>query len=239
MASARGLLTTFKSLSISSPCIRFPSKLQVSPFSTTPVSFGGPVSRERRERAHAKLRKAKARAEELRIQRAARSNPVIGQTTEFTESLLRPREILPQPGIPSHSRSPEENWPILTNYGISSEDAMTLAVGAKAAGKRRIENRRSRWADPGSWSDSDKILYTDAGGVMAGKTTILEREDQRKREAMARLIDLTNASSQDVISANLEKAILHFARHEGDTGSPEVQGSFSFSKTDFSGSIDG
>jgi hypothetical protein len=52
-----------------------------------------------------------------------------------------------------------------------------------------------------------------------------EIEDAKKREAVARVIDLTNANSRAVIAANLDKAIIHFGRHEGDTGSPEVQGS--------------
>ena len=52
----------------------------------------------------------------------------------------------------------------------------------------------------------------------------LEKEDARKRGVMAKLIDLSNSSTKGIMNANAEKAIIHFARHEGDTGSPEVQG---------------
>ena len=53
----------------------------------------------------------------------------------------------------------------------------------------------------------------------------LESVEARKHEVMARLIDLANGNSRAVFNANLEKAMLHFGRHDGDTGSPEVQGS--------------
>jgi hypothetical protein len=69
------------------------------------------------------------------------------------------------------------------------------------------------------------FLY-DANDVnsMEQKMEQLEKEDERKRGIMAKLIDLSNSSTKGVIDANTEKAIIHFARHEGDTGSPEVQG---------------
>src|SRR5271167_153319 len=120
MASRRGIITALSSLSISPSCIRnVPSKpFQLSHFSTTPIAFSGPIARMRRERIRAKLRKSKARAEQLRIERATRADPIIGQPTDFTRSLLRPREILGQAGIAGHTRSEPENWPLLTNFGI-------------------------------------------------------------------------------------------------------------------------
>ena len=78
--------------------------------------------------------------------------------------------------------------------------------------------------DMSTWSGENRILYNDVSDIMGWKRDILEKEDKQKREAMSRILDLTNAGSKDVINANLEKAIIHFARHEGDTGSPEVQG---------------
>src|SRR5208282_1953244 len=128
MATSRGLTTALSSLSISPLCIRNIAP-RISHFSTTTVVLGGPITRMRRERTQAKLKRAKARAEELRLQREARADPIVGHPTEFTKSLLRPREILAQPGIASHTRA-EENWPMLTSFGISSDDALTLAVGA-------------------------------------------------------------------------------------------------------------
>jgi hypothetical protein len=194
--------------------------LQVHHFSTTPIAHGGPIKRLRRERANAKLRKAKARAEELRIQREARADPVIGHATAFTKSLLRPRQILAQPGIAAHTRAGEEDWPLLTNFGISSDDALTLSQGAKVAEKQRLESGRKVF----TLTQNQRLLYDSPNEAMARFLEQNEIEDAKKREAVARVIDLTNANSSAVIAANLEKAIIHFGRHEGDTGSPEVQG---------------
>ena len=217
MATARGLTTALSSLSISPLCIRNFGP-RISHFSTTPAVLGGPITRMRRERTQAKLKRAKARAEELRLQREARADPIVGHSTEFTKSLLRPREILAQPGVASHTRAEEENWPMLTNFGIGSDDALTLAVGAKAAEERRLKSGNV------VMDSGEQILYYDVNEIIASKKVILEREDTQKREVMARLLDLTNANSKAVIAANMEKAIIHFAKHEGDTGSPEVQG---------------
>jgi ribosomal protein S15 len=228
MAAPRSLTASFQSLHISRPCIRniSPVICRSSPFSTTSIALGGPVSRLRRERAHQKLRKAKARAEELRIQRAARADPVIGRSTSFTSSLLRPREILAQPGVAAHTRSGEEDWPLLTNFGINSEDALTLSRGAKEAGRRRLETRQSSFGRGGLWNNaSDGFLYDNEEDKRMAERENLERDEAKKKEAMARLIDLTNSNSKAVMNANMEKAILLFGRHEGDTGSPEVQGS--------------
>jgi len=224
MAAPRGLTGALQSLSISRPCIRnLPSiRPHSSPFSTSSVVLGGPISRLRRERAQQKLKRAKARAEELRIQREARADPVIGHSTPFTSSLLRSREILAQPGVAAHTRAGEEDWPLLTNFGISSEDALTLTAGVKAAEQRRLENRPSR----GFWMNTtDGFLYDNQYDKTMDDKEFLELTEAKKKEAMARLIDLTNANSKAILDANLEKAILHFGRHEGDTGSPEVQGS--------------
>jgi hypothetical protein len=49
-------------------------------------------------------------------------------------------------------------------------------------------------------------------------------KDARKREAMARLVDMTNASSKDIAAVNINNAVSNFARFPRDTGSPEVQG---------------
>ena len=108
---------------------------------------------------------------------------------------------------------------MLTNWGISSEDSLTLAVGAKAAEERRLKS-----GNVVTWGSGDKILYNNVDDIIASKLEIQDKEDKQKREVMARLLDLTNANSKAVIRANLEKAIIHFARHEGDTGSSEVQG---------------
>lgn len=222
MATARSLLTSFSFLSISPSCLRniVPKGAQITHFSTTPVARGGPISRLRRERANAKLRKAKSRAEELRIQRKARSDPVIGHSTAFTESLLRPRQVLAQPGIAAHTRAGEEDWPLLTNFGVSSEDALTLSQGAKAAEQRRLEIRGFQM----KLTQRERFLYDSSREAVTQFLEHIDTDDAKKREAMARVIDLTNANSKAVIDANLEKAILHFGRHDGDTGSPEVQG---------------
>jgi hypothetical protein len=70
----------------------------------------------------------------------------------------------------------------------------------------------------------ERFLYDSSREAVAQYLEHVDKDDAKKREAMARVIDLTNANSKAVIDANLEKAILHFGRHDGDTGSPEVQG---------------
>ena len=236
MATSRRLTTAMSSLSISSPscCIRNHASipLQLSHFSTTPIRLGGPVTRMRRERIQAKLRKSKARAEQLRIERAARADPIIGHSTPFTKSLLRPREILAQSGTgvttaQHHTRSGPSNWPLLTNFGIGSEDSLTLAVGAKVAERKRVEKGNmldNSDNNVSTWTGENKILYHDVSDIIISKMKALEKEDMQKKEVMSRILDLTNGNSKAVINANIEKAIIHFARHEGDTGSPEVQG---------------
>ena len=228
MATSRGLTNALQSLSISPHCIRHitPRFFPVSHFSTTSVAFGGPISRARRERAHARARRAKARAEELRLHREARADPIIGHSTQFTNSLLRPREVLTSIGRASHTRSGEENWPLLTNFKIGSDDALTLAIGAKAAEKRRLDKGLLRMEDDSKWSATERVLFQDTEEAKGQNLQVLEEEDRLKREAMARLIDLTNANSRAVISANVESAVAHFGRFEGDTGSPEVQSIF-------------
>jgi len=225
MATIRGLTSSFVALSISSSCIRKASQ-RVLPklnFSTSGAALGGPISRLRRERAQAKLRKAKARAEELRIQREAKADPIIGHETEFTKSLLRHREILANDSNAVHSRSTEDNWPILTNFGIGSEDSMTLAVAAAAVEKRKLNY--GLLMRPSSTSVLTKKISDDEFmGVYQGQLEGLNKNDEKRREVMARLIDLTNSGSKSVMAANKGKALLHFARFEGDTGSPEVQG---------------
>jgi hypothetical protein len=107
----------------------------------------------------------------------------------------------------------------LTNFGVSSEDALTLSQGAKAAEQRRLETGGFTM----KLTRRQSLLYDSSREAIAQFTEHLDKDDAKKREAMARVIDLTNANSKAVIDANLEKAILHFGRHEGDTGSPEVQ----------------
>jgi hypothetical protein len=238
MATSRGLTIKFKSLSISPPCLRkiSPQSLQTSQFSTSPIALSGPITRLRRERAALRLKASKARANQLREQRESRADPIQGHSTPFTDSLLRPREILAQPGVAAHTRSPDNNWPLLTNYGISGKDSLLLAEGAKAALSRRLEGINMK--DPKTWSSTDKITYVNEIERREKLQRTLEEQDERKRDVMARLMDLTNANSGAVIAANLEKAMIHFGRHEGDTGSSEVQGSVSREVADDSGSFD-
>src|SRR5579859_4496760 len=155
MATPRGLASSFSSLSISTRCLRnLPHKpVQASPFSTSRIAFIGPIARYRRERAHQKLKKAKERAIELKIQREARADPVIGHATPFTSSLLRYTEILAKHGVESHTRAGEENWPLLTNFGISSDDTLTLAQGAKDAEIKRLKAQKL--------SSERKFLYDE------------------------------------------------------------------------------
>jgi ribosomal protein S15 len=224
MATSRGLSSALSSLSISSCCLRnVPSKpVQSLPFSTSRIALGGPIARYRRERAHQKLKKAKERAIELKIQRSARADPVLGHVTEFTSSLLRPREILSKPGGESHTRSGEDNWPMLTNFGISSEDTLTLSQAAKDAEARRL---KAQGVVKRTFSKQDQFLFNAPDmTTMEGRLMELEDKDARKREVMAKLIDLANANSKAVIGANKEKARVQFSRHDGDTGSTEVQG---------------
>jgi hypothetical protein len=112
----------------------------------------------------------------------------------------------------------------LTNFKIGRDDALTLAIGAKAAEKRRLDEGMIRMEDDSMWSATERVLFQDTEEARGSNLQVLEEEDRLKREAMARLIDLTNANSKAVISANVETAVSHFGRFEGDTGSPEVQG---------------
>jgi ribosomal protein S15 len=126
----------------------------------------------------------------------------------------------------SHTRSGPEDWPLLTNFKIESDDALTLAIGAKAAEKRRVEVALKNKVDmlPENRGIYEKIMFPNAREERASFLGAVDEEDMKKRAVMARLIDMTNANSKAVISANVEKAVTHFGRFEGDTGSPEVQG---------------
>ena len=102
---------------------------------------------------------------------------------------------------------------------------MTLTEGARNAGRRRLESRYPVGKKKGKLNNTmDKYLYENELDKRRGEMEQHEKDEVKKREAMSRLIDLANGNSRAIINANLEKAILHFGRHEGDTGSPEVQG---------------
>jgi hypothetical protein len=120
----------------------------------------------------------------------------------------------------------------LTNFKIGRDDALTLAIGAKAAEKRRLDKGIIRMEDDSKWNATERVLFQDPDEARGSNLQVWEEEDRLKREAMARLIDLTNANSKAVISANVETAVSHFGRFEGDTGSPEVQGIILKSKSD-------
>jgi hypothetical protein len=225
MTSIRSLTNTFNSLSIKSSWIHSVSqKFQTSAFSTTSAVLGGPNRRLRREKARAKKRKAKARAEELRIQRSAKSDPVLSHQTQFTKSLLCPRQLLSRLTAQSHSRSGDRwDWPLLTNWGISSDDALTLSVGAQAAGLKRIYQDGQT-----NWDVNDQVLYGNRDNNLVSalrqRALLLDKDDKKKRGATAKVLDLINSNSKSIMKANLERALAYFGRREGDTGSPEAQG---------------
>ena len=103
---------------------------------------------------------------------------------------------------------------------------MTLSVAARKAEEHRLETIRER-LNKESWnrlSNSEKVFHDRSQEGFTPQIANLEKEDEKKRAAMSRLMDLTNANSKAVIAANREKAMMHFAQHQGDTGSPEVQG---------------
>jgi hypothetical protein len=187
----------------------------------------------RRDRIATKLKRSKARVADLVADREARANPIITRHTQFTSSLLNPREILAQPGNASHSRTDETNWPALTNFGLSPADSASLAFGAKGTEIEAIE-REGRDAEKrlagarntAFWVDS-KVWRGDlAGDETEAKINEVRRRDELKWEVMARIVDMTNACSKDIAAVNVQSAVRYFARNQRDTGSPEVQSMF-------------
>jgi len=112
------------------------------------------------------------------------------------------------------------------NFGITSDDAMTLSVAAHKAVEHRLktEEELARTKPWDQLSNQEKILGDYSPDRFRDQIASLVRQDEKKRTAMSRLMDLTNANSSAVIAANREKAMNYFARHQADTGSPEVQG---------------
>ena len=219
MAPPRSLTKALSSLSLNThpqPCIR--------QFSTTSPVLTGPLVRIRRERIATKLKRSKARAAELASDRAARANPILTRPTPFSESLLKPKEILAQPGNASHSRTEELAWPALANFGMSSEESLTLAIGAKAAEIERIE-REEKEVGKNVVSSGVAQFWRgmEVGDEKEVKMNEIRRMDEVKREVMARLVDMTNACSRDIAKVNIQNAVRYFGRDERDTGSPEVQ----------------
>jgi hypothetical protein len=203
------------------PCIR----PYIRPFSTTSSRHIGPIARLHRETVQAKLRKSKRRAEELRLLRAAKADPILSHQTEFTSSLLRHKDILGQPGIAVHTRSEDKNWPLLTNFGITSEDAGTLSHGGVQAEIAR-ELKRMRPLKHSTEAIHEVFHNMLLNSLPDSEFEGVQARGRKKIETMARLIDLTNGDGRAVYNANLEKTILKFSRREGDVGSPEVQGMY-------------
>src|SRR5437667_10755119 len=85
MATYAVLSTALSSLSISTRFIR-PVPSLVYHFSTTPIPRGSETTHLRRERQIWKRKRSEARAEELRRQREARADPIVGRSTPFTRS---------------------------------------------------------------------------------------------------------------------------------------------------------
>jgi hypothetical protein len=112
---------------------------------------------------------------------------------------------------------------MLTNFKFTNEDSLALAFGAKEAEKKKSKDGFESSGELGSLTD--RILFEDPEEIEASHNKFLDETDQLKRDAMAKIMDLTNGSGEDVFRVNMETAVFHFARFEGDTGSPEVQGS--------------
>lgn len=115
-------------------------------------------------------------------------------------------------------------WPALTNFGLSSEESLTLAIGAKAAEIERIEPEgKEAGENVASVGVAQFWKGVEVGDEKEVKMNEIRRMDELKREVMARLVDMTNACSKDIAKVNIRNAVRYFGRDERDTGSPEVQ----------------
>jgi len=115
-------------------------------------------------------------------------------------------------------------WPALTNFGLSSEESLTLAIGAKAAEIERFEREGMGLGGRLELSGAAQFwMGMEGRNVREVKTNEIRRLYELKREVMARLVDMTNACSSDITNVNIQNAVRYFARDERDTGSPEVQ----------------
>ncbi|WFD42120.1 hypothetical protein MPSI1_000758 [Malassezia psittaci] len=122
-----------------------------------------------------------------------------------------------------------------------SDDAQVDAEASTYGGPRRlnfglgIEDRRTIFQSLPRVMTEDRVLdaasvhlgHDQSAEVLASEHSQSEAEQQQSADALARILDLRNASGKGIQVENTRRIIQHFgARPEGqgyDTGSPEVQ----------------
>lgn len=105
--------------------------------------------------------------------------------------------------------------PELFNFGLAKEDAIEL-IG-------RLPYVSVQRATQGT----EALLNDDIHSAHAEKAMKAEKD---KMVRLVRIVDLRNASSKGIEVENTKRIVAAFGKAEGDTGSPEVQGAFLFSR---------
>ncbi|KAG0266769.1 hypothetical protein DFQ27_009438 [Actinomortierella ambigua] len=163
---------------------------------------------------------------------------IIGRPTEFTQSLLSPRQVFQAPleAIKKPSSASQEPTDSTTttstpfSFGGSSSSSSIFG----SLPKRPLDVTTS---NPSGYqhfltNQEAELLFETVPQVqvqehMVRSSLVNEKTqlpiEQQKAELVRRITAIENANAKQVVLENVRRARLAFQRVEGDTGSPEVQ----------------
>ncbi|GAA5854462.1 hypothetical protein JCM9279_006615 [Rhodotorula babjevae] len=112
----------------------------------------------------------------------------------------------------SSSTSTERYTPKLFNFGLDAHTAEQLSTVLPATSALRA-----------TLSDSEGGAPSSVDAVVLERFERATDAEERKRDALMRIVDLRNADSKGIEVENTRRIAAAFGRSPGDTASPEVQ----------------
>ncbi|KAL1954280.1 hypothetical protein VTO42DRAFT_1466 [Malbranchea cinnamomea] len=201
-----GLTSTFAKLSLNNPIAH--SVRAVS----TKRNKDKKKGRHPFEVAQARARKAAnlSRRQALEKERESQlGDPVLGKPTPFTESLMQCHQL----GATYESQAGPEAKPIKRlNYFLTSEELEAGLEYSKAL------------TEPVQAKDKEAGSFDPQQAEEAKKRH--EEEHENAKEAINRIVKLTNSSGKDRTRVNIQRCIEEFGRHNTDLVLPPKPASF-------------
>lgn len=212
--------------------------LYISPSRTFHSSAPILVSQRKVRAQRRKKNNLQFRAEKRSREQFNKPDPILGQETDFTRSLLRPHRLWSETTAPQNTKSgsridPNTLQPIVdieTEADLSATEkldtrkAFSISPKDEKALLKTLPSlvHSSQMDKLHAARPSFSVLNTDG---LSRDTESIEAAIQRSKEALTRIATLSNANAKGIMLTNIEKAINEFGRgeHYKDTGSPEVQ----------------
>ncbi|KAF9977643.1 hypothetical protein BGZ73_005359 [Actinomortierella ambigua] len=210
-------------------------------FHTSAASLARP--RRTRKEIVIQIRKNNLQKQERKRLETQEQKPdyIIGRPTEFTQSLLSPRQVFQAPleAIKKPSSASQESTDS-TSSTASAPFSFTGSASSSSSSifgslpKRPLEVMTS---NPSGYqyfltNQEADLLFETVPQVqvqehMVRSSLVNEKTqlpiEQQKAELVRRIAAIENANAKQVVLENVRRARLAFQRAEGDTGSPEVQ----------------